>query len=46
MCTVYRKVSVQGKGTWEHTMCICLDHLTDDTLEAVIDHYKHAKFAL
>ena len=38
--------SRMGENTLEHTMRICIegpDQSTDDTLEAVIDHYKHTK---
>lgn len=35
-----------GENTLEHTMRICIegpDRLSNETLEAVIDHYKHSK---
>ena len=38
--------SRMGENTLEHAMCICIegrDQLPNDTLEVVIDHYKHAK---
>ena len=38
--------SRMGEDTLAHTMRICIegpDHLSDDTLEAVVDHYKGAK---
>ena len=38
--------SRMGESTLEHAMRICIegpDQLPSDTLEAVIDHYKHAK---
>ena len=38
--------SRMGENTLEHAMRICIegpDQLSNDTLEAVIDHYKHAK---
>ena len=44
--------SSMGEDTLDHTMRIYIegpDHLSDDTLEAVVDHYKgekKRKFAL
>jgi len=38
--------SRMGENTLEHTMRICIegpDQLSNDTLEAVVDHYKGAK---
>ena len=38
--------SRMGESTLEHAMCICIEgpnQLSNETLEAVIDHYKHAK---
>lgn len=38
--------SRMGENTLEHTMRICIegpDRLSNETLEAVIDHYKHSK---
>ena len=35
-----------GESTLEHTMIICIegpDRLSNETLEKVIDHYKHSK---
>ena len=35
-----------GENTLEHTMHICIegsDQLSNDTLEAVVDHFKGAK---
>ena len=37
-----------GESTLEHAMQICIegpDQLPSETLETVIDHYKHAKNA-
>ena len=35
-----------GESTLEHTMIICIEgpeRLSNETLEEVIDHYKHSK---
>ena len=40
------KTRLMGENTLEHTMRICIegpDQLSNDTLEAVVDHYKGAK---
>ena len=41
-----RLCSRVGEDTLEHAMRICIegpDHLSNDTLEAVVDHYKGSK---
>ena len=42
------KTRLTGENTLEHTMRICIegpDQLSNDTLEAVVDHYKEQRNA-